>query len=91
MLKNFVLALVLVNLFAVSAFAAKADVFFTKDISPAGLMAIYEKLGREATGKVAVKLSTGEAGNNHYLDPNLIKDLVQNLRRLCFQLLHSSQ
>ncbi|MBQ9897470.1 MAG: DUF362 domain-containing protein [Synergistaceae bacterium] len=79
MLKNFVLALVLVNLFAVSAFAAKADVFFTKDISPAGLMAIYEKLGREATGKVAVKLSTGEAGNNHYLDPNLIKDLVQKV------------
>ena len=79
MLKKIALALLFVNLFAVSSFAAKADVFFTKDISPAGLAAIYEKLGREATGKVAVKLSTGEAGNTHYLDPNLIKDLVQKV------------
>ena len=59
-----------------AAFAASA-VYMTKDISPAGIMAIYEKLGREATGKVAVKLSTGEAGNTHYLSPDLIKDLVQ--------------
>ena len=61
-----------------AAFAAPA-VYFTKDISPAGLMAIYNKLGREATGKVAVKLSTGEAGNTHYLSPDLIKELVQKV------------
>ncbi|MBQ7221356.1 MAG: DUF362 domain-containing protein [Synergistaceae bacterium] len=62
-----------------AAFAASSTVYFTKDISPAGIMAIYNKLGREATGKVAVKLSTGEAGNTHYLDPNLIKELVQKV------------
>lgn len=52
-------------------------VYFTKDISPEGLMKAYEALGRVPSGKVAFKLSTGEAGNNHYLQPALIKDLVQ--------------
>ena len=52
-------------------------VYFTSDISPAGLQAAFDALGREPTGKVAFKLSTGEAGNNNYLQPALIKDLVQ--------------
>lgn len=52
-------------------------VYFTQDISPAGLMAAYEALGRVPSGKVAFKLSTGEAGNNNHLAPELIKDLVQ--------------
>ena len=64
--------------FASSSFAAPA-VYFTKDISPAGLMAIYNKLGREAEGRVAVKLSTGEAGNTHYLSPALIEGLVKKV------------
>lgn len=54
-------------------------VYMTTDISPEGLMAIYEALGREATGTVAVKLSTGEAGGHNYLQPDLIKDLVQSV------------
>lgn len=52
-------------------------VYMTTDISAEGLMAAYEALGRTPTGKVAVKLSTGEANNEHYLDPTLIKELVQ--------------
>jgi len=55
------------------------NVYFTRDISPAGLMAVYKALGATPTGKVAVKLSTGEPGNTHYLDPNLIKELVQSV------------
>lgn len=51
-------------------------VYMTSDISPNGIMAVYDKLGFVPEGNVAVKLSTGEAGNTHYLDPNLIKDLV---------------
>ncbi len=39
-------------------------------------MAIYKALGVEATGKVAVKISTGEGSNPNYLKPELIKDLV---------------
>jgi uncharacterized Fe-S center protein len=54
-------------------------VYMTTDISPAGLAAMYEALGRELPGKVAVKISTGEPGGHHFLDPALIKDLVQSV------------
>ena len=54
-------------------------VYMTTDISPAGLQKVYEALGRTPQGRVAVKLSTGEAGNTHYLSPDLIKDLVQSV------------
>ena len=54
-------------------------VYFTDDISPEGLVAVYEALGWTPTGKVAVKLSTGEPPASNYLNPTLIKDLVQSL------------
>lgn len=59
----------------------KADpiVYMTTDISPEGLVAVYEALGWEATGNVAVKLSTGEPPGSNYLHPELIKDLVQSV------------
>ncbi|MBP3331066.1 MAG: DUF362 domain-containing protein [Tidjanibacter sp.] len=56
-----------------------ADVYFTSDISPEGMMKVYEALGRKAEGNVAVKLSTGEPGGHYYLQPALIKDLVQSI------------
>jgi len=59
--------------------AGQATVYFTKDISPESLVKIYKALGRTATGNVAVKISTGEAGNNHYLKPTLIKNLVEEV------------
>lgn len=52
-------------------------VYFTSDISPEGLMAVYEALGWEPSGNVAVKLSTGEPPASNYLRPELIQDLVQ--------------
>jgi uncharacterized Fe-S center protein len=54
-------------------------VYMTTNINPAGLMAVYEALGLAASGKVAVKISTGEPGNTHYLAPDLIKGLVQRV------------
>ena len=57
----------------------KSKVYFTKDISSEGLVKIYEALGRELKGKVAVKISTGEPGGHNYLKPELIKDLVAKL------------
>ena len=54
-------------------------VYMTNDISPEALMKIYETLDVHPQGNVAIKLSTGEAGNPNYLDPNLIKDLVQSV------------
>ena len=49
------------------------------EISSDNLVKIYEALGRKATDKVAVKISTGEPGGHNFLDPNLIKDLVQKV------------
>jgi len=56
-----------------------AKVFFTTDISSAGIMAVYEALGLEATGKVAVKVHTGEPGNTHFVRPELMRELVQKI------------
>lgn len=52
-------------------------VYFFKEISSGNLVKIYKALGREAKGRVAVKLSTGEPGGHNFLQPDLIKDLVQ--------------
>ena len=57
----------------------KPIVLFTSDISPEGLVYIFNALGWEPTGKIAVKLSTGESEKSNYLRPELIKDLVQQL------------
>lgn len=52
-------------------------VYLFKEISSENLVKIYQALGREAHGKVAVKLSTGEPGGHNFLQPALIKELVQ--------------
>lgn len=57
----------------------KSKVYFSREISPASLVRVYEAIGVELPGKVAVKISTGEAGNPNYLQPELIKSLVQKL------------
>lgn len=57
----------------------KSKVFFTKDISSEGLIKIYEALNHELSGKVAVKISTGEPGGHNFLNPDLIKGLVNKL------------
>jgi uncharacterized Fe-S center protein len=54
-------------------------VYMTDKITPEGLLAVYEALGLQANGKVAVKISTGEPGNTHFLSPALIKNLVQKV------------
>lgn len=51
-------------------------VYFTRDISPAGLVRAYEALGWTPNGKVGIKMSTGESSKSNYLRPELIKDLV---------------
>lgn len=59
--------------------AEASTVYFTSDISPEGLMRVYEQLNWTPEGRVAVKLSTGEPPASNYLDPELIKDLVQSV------------
>lgn len=55
-------------------------VYMYKEITAENLVNIYKALGREAKGKVAVKLSTGEPGGHNFLQPALIKDLVQSVK-----------
>ncbi len=55
----------------------KSKVYFTKEITPDGLLKLYEALGVELTGKVGVKVSTGEAGSKGYLKADLIGPFVQ--------------
>jgi hypothetical protein len=56
-----------------------SKVFFTKDISPAGLQKVYEALGVKLEGKVGVKVSTGEKGSKNYLKAELIGPFVKSL------------
>ena len=57
----------------------KSKVYFTKEITSESLIKIYEQVGKELKGNVAIKISTGEPGGHNFLNPNLIKGLVNKL------------
>ncbi len=57
----------------------KAKVYFYKKITPENLVKAYEVLGVELTGKVGIKISTGEPGGHNYLKPELLKNLVDKV------------
>ena len=58
---------------------AAPTVYFTSSITPEGLVSIYEALGVQAGGRVAVKISTGESSESNHLRPEFIKHLVQKV------------
>lgn len=72
-------ALVLLTMAMATIASAQSKVYFTSEISPESLVRIYKALGVKATGRVAVKISTGEGGNKHYLKPELIGNLVDEV------------
>ena len=57
----------------------KSKVYFTKEITPDAIVKIYEKLGVKLPGKVAVKLHSGEQGNQNYLRPEFVKSIVEHV------------
>ena len=57
----------------------KAKVYFTKEITPESMIRLYEKLGVKLPGKVAVKLHSGEEGNQNYLRPEFVKQMVEHV------------
>lgn len=57
----------------------KSTVYFIKDITPENVVKIYEKLGTELTGKVAVKVHSGEKGNQNYLHPEFMRPIVEHV------------
>ena len=57
----------------------KSKVYFTKNISDDNLVKMFDILGKELKGNVAVKLHSGERGNKNFLRPELIKKLVNHV------------
>lgn len=57
----------------------KAKVYYTKEITSESLVKIYEKLGIELKERVAVKLHSGEEGNQNYLRPEFVKDIINRV------------
>lgn len=56
-----------------------SKVYFTKEITPESLKKIYDALGVKLTGKIGVKVSTGEKGAKNYLKADLIGPFVKEL------------
>lgn len=54
----------------------KAKVYFTSEITSDSLVKIYNSLGIELKGNVAVKLHSGEEGNQNYLKPEFMHDII---------------
>ena len=57
----------------------KAKVYFTKEVSKEALIKVYEALNKELKGKVAVKLHSGEDGNQNYVRPEFVKPLIDKV------------
>ncbi len=57
----------------------KAKVYFSKEITPENVVKMYEKLGVNLQGKVAVKLHSGEEGNQNYIKPEFVKAIVEKV------------
>ena len=58
---------------------AKSKVFFSREISPEIVVKMYEQLGIELPGKVAVKVHSGEKGNQNFLRPDFWKPIVEKV------------
>ena len=56
-----------------------ATVYFTRGVSPESVVALYRKLAIELPGKVAVKVRSGERGNQNYLTPEFWKPMVDEV------------
>lgn len=57
----------------------KSKVYFTKTITPEKLVELYEKVGKELPGKVAVKLHSGETGNQNFLKPEFFAPMIKHV------------
>ena len=55
----------------------KAKVYFTKEITPQSVLRLYKALGKELKGNVAIKVHSGEPGNQNFLRPNFWKPVIE--------------
>lgn len=56
-----------------------AKVYFSKEITPEKVVALYDLLGKELSGNVAIKVHSGEKGNQNFLRPNFWKPIVERV------------
>ena len=54
----------------------KSKVYFSRTITPEKVLELYKLLGKELTGKVAIKLHSGEVGNQNFLKPEFWKPVI---------------
>ena len=57
----------------------KSKVYFSKEITPQSVLALYKKLGKDLTGNIAIKVHSGEEGNQNFLRPEFWKDIVAHV------------
>ena len=57
----------------------KATVYFTRDLSPEAVLRLYDALGVQLPGKVAVKVHSGEPGNQNFLRPGFWKPMIDKV------------
>lgn len=57
----------------------KAKVYFTKEISEESIVKMYDALGIKLPGKVAVKVHSGEEGNQNYLHPEFMRKIIEHV------------
>lgn len=57
----------------------KANVYFSREISPEKVVELYQLAGKELTGKVAVKVHSGEEGNQNFLKPEFWKPMIERV------------
>ena len=58
----------------------KSKVYFSSDISSQGILELYKKLGYELEGNIAVKVHSGEVGNQNFLGPDMFKDIMDYVK-----------
>ena len=57
----------------------KSKVYFTRELTPEAVVKMYNALGVELPGKVAVKIHTGEQGNQNYMPPEFWKPMIDEI------------
>lgn len=57
----------------------KSKVYFTKDLTTEAILKMYQVLGEELVGNVAIKVHSGEAGNQNYIRPEMYQDIINYL------------
>lgn len=57
----------------------RSAVYFTKDLTPEGVVKLYDALGAELSGKVAVKLHSGEKGNQNFIGPDFWRPIIEKV------------